>query len=378
MDGENAKALLEDWRRRSATAERDRRRQLQIYVLVAVQAGIAAGLAWALARYVGASSNPVFAPASAVGTVAAAAGQRLRRTLELIGGVALGIGVGDGLIALFGRGAVQTGVIVTATIMVALAITGRGGLVTQAGGAAVLVSTVAPAGARVEVPQIINAVIGGLVAFVVVIALFPLNPLRLAARAAAPVLSTLSSQLFATAQAMDKRDAANAQEALDRLRAMGGQLSQLADAVQGAAEVVRYAPQRGRWHNALQQYHAGAEHLDRVVRASRGLARRAKTAIEDGEHLPPVLTRAVADLGCAVRELQESFSNGQEPEPTRHRTLAAVCEAGDAGREGLGLSGTVVMAQVRTMATDLLQATGVGRADALLLVRRAANRQPPH
>ncbi|SCF18567.1 hypothetical protein GA0074695_4123 [Micromonospora viridifaciens] len=372
-DGERARALLADWRRRSETKQRDRRRQLNVYLVVAVQAGIAAGLAWAVARHLAISSNPVFAPTAAVGTIAAAVGQRLRRTVELIGGVTLGIGIGSGLIALIGRGPLQTGLVVAATIIVAIALTGRGGLITQAGGAAVLVSVVVPQGAQIEVPQIVNAVTGGLIALLVVIALFPVNPLRLVDKAARPVMDTLSRQLREVGMALTGRNAARAQSALDRLRATGPLLDQFMDAVRGAAEVVRYSPQRRRWRNALQQYHESATYLDRVVRGSRGVARRARTAIEDHERLPPALAGAVGDLATAVQELYVSFSHEQEPDGARHRSVEAACRAGQAQRDGLDLSGTAVMAQVRSMCSDLLRATGIPRSDANRLIRQAAN-----
>jgi len=49
-----------------------------------------------------------------------------------------------------------------------------------------------------------------------------------------------------------------------------------------------------------------------------------------------------------------------------------VTEAAKAYAEGVGFSGGVVVAQVRTTATDLLRATGVDFAEAPRLVRRAA------
>ncbi|MFI7072598.1 aromatic acid exporter family protein [Micromonospora sediminicola] len=347
-----------------------------MYCIVAVQAGLAAGAAWAVARRVGVSTNPVFAPIAAVSTVAAAVGQRLRRTVELILGVALGIGVADVLIQLMGRGTWQTGGIVTATILLAIAVSGRGGLITQAGGTAVLVSTVAPTGARVEAPQIINAVIGGLTALTVVILLLPLNPLRTVERAAGPALAALSQELTATGNALRRRDADAVRSALQGLRAMDGQLQQLSEALQGAGEVVQYSPQRRRWRNTLRQYIDGAEYFTRAIQVSRGLAHRAQTAIDDHERNLDVLGGAVVTLGAAVSKLHTDFVAGRKPTIARRTTLIAVSKAGQAGREGLDLSGAVVMAHVATIAGDLLRATTIPRADANRLVRHAVRHEP--
>ncbi|WFF04626.1 FUSC family protein [Micromonospora sp. WMMD1076] len=347
-----------------------------MYCIVAVQAGLAAAAAWAVARKVGVSTNPVFAPIAAVSTVAAAVGQRLRRTVELILGVALGIGVADVLIQLTGRGTRQTGGIVTAAILLAIALSGRGGLITQAGGTAVLVSTVTPAGTRVEGPQIVNAVIGGITALAVVILLLPLNPLRTVERAAGPALATLSQELTATGNALRRRDADAVQSALLRLRAIDGQLQQLSEALQGAGEVVQYSPQRRRLRNTLRQYVDGTEYLVRAIQTSRGLARRAQTAIDDHERNLDVLGGAVVTLGTAVSRLHTDFVAGRRPTIARRTALIAVSKAGQAGRDGLGLSGAVVMAHVATIAGDLLRATTVPRTDANRLVRRAVRHEP--
>lgn len=366
--------VLNTWRQRTRATGRDRRRQLAIYSVLAVQAGLAAGLAWIAASRIGISThNPVFAPISAVGTVAAAVGQRLRRVAELIAGVALGIGIANALLTLVGRGAAQIGLIVTATILIAIALSGRGGLVTQAGGTAVLVSAVPPNVPQVEATQLVNAVTGGVIGLVVVIALFPLNPLRIVHRAAAPAMRRLAAQLTAAGRALAEHDASGTQRALQELRDMGGELGRLSDAVQGAREVVQFSPQRRHWRNSLQQYSEGAEHLNRVVLASRGLTRRATTLIADGESVPPPLPEAVTNLGLAVHDLDRDFIAGREPVRARQRSLTAVCQAGEACRAGLGLSGTAVVALVRTIAGELLQATAVDRTEANRMVRHAAD-----
>ncbi|MET8353449.1 FUSC family protein [Micromonospora sp. NPDC005206] len=73
--------------------------RLRLFGLLALQAGIAAAIAWFVAyRFLG-NSSPLFAPTTAVGIVAAAMGTRLRRTIELLAGLILGLAVGDTLIS---------------------------------------------------------------------------------------------------------------------------------------------------------------------------------------------------------------------------------------------------------------------------------------
>ncbi|TQJ23634.1 fusaric acid resistance family protein [Micromonospora sp. A202] len=115
---------------------------MKIIGLIAVQVGLAAALAWWLAHDLLGNPNPVFAPTAAVGTIAAAIGQRTRRTIELLVGVGLGITIGDGLVRLIGTGPWQTGIIVAIAIAIASALVGRGGtVVSQVGGTAVLIAT---------------------------------------------------------------------------------------------------------------------------------------------------------------------------------------------------------------------------------------------
>ena len=59
-----------------------------------------------------------------------------------------------------------------------------------------------------------------------------------------------------------------------------------------------------------------------------------------------------------------------EPKRAREQALRAVRTAGHAYRDGVGFSGAVVVAQVRTTVSDLLVASGLSQEDANHLVRR--------
>ncbi|WP_419780955.1 FUSC family protein [Micromonospora tulbaghiae] len=110
---------------RGRAAGRDRMQQLRIKSVLAVQAGLAAALAWAVARWLTGMPSPIFAPAAAVAVITSSFGRRLSNTVELLAGVTLGIIVSDLLIGAVGAGVWQTGVIVTASVLVALALSTR-------------------------------------------------------------------------------------------------------------------------------------------------------------------------------------------------------------------------------------------------------------
>ncbi|MGN9777685.1 FUSC family protein [Micromonospora sp. H33] len=204
---EQAKGITVRARRRGGEAGRLRLRQLEIVLVVAVQCGLAAALSWVIAHEVLDRPAPVFAPSAAVGTIVAALGQRAKRTFELMLGVGLGLLTSDLLVLVIGFGPWQIGLVVTLAIAVALLLTGRSGaLVAQAGSTAVLIATLSPTTRELELPRILDAVVGGIVGLVVSVVLLPINPMHVLDRAGAPIVETLYAQLREVAHALRQRD----------------------------------------------------------------------------------------------------------------------------------------------------------------------------
>ncbi|MFD0788466.1 aromatic acid exporter family protein, partial [Micromonospora azadirachtae] len=162
---------------------------------LALQAGLAAGISWLVADGLLHIPQPIFAPISAVIALAASVGQRLRRTVELIVGVAVGVLIGDALIYLVGTGAWQLGLIVVLSIVAAVLLGGGPAVMVQSAATAVLIGTLSPAVQNLEFPRFVAALIGGAVSLAVTAVLLPLHPLRLINRAAAPALCLLADQL---------------------------------------------------------------------------------------------------------------------------------------------------------------------------------------
>jgi uncharacterized membrane protein YgaE (UPF0421/DUF939 family) len=337
---------------------------------LAAQAGVAAALAWFIAHDVIGRPAPFFAPIAAVITLASSVGQRLQRTTELVIGVAIGIGIGDSLILLIGSGPWQIGLVVVLAVLVATAIGGGTPLVVQSASSAVLVATLTSA-TGLPWTRFFDALVGGGVGLVVMTVLLPLNPLNVVRRAADPALSALAAGLHKVAEAAANADRDAVEEALSELRAAEAAFAAFSAAVTAAGENVAFAP--ARWHTRapLAQFVDGAPQLTYALRNVRVLIRRLSTALGDEESIPAVLTDAIGLLGDAVDLLREEWARGVEPIATRERALRAVTQAWQAYDEGVGFSGGVVVAQIRTIGTDLLRATGVEHAEAPRLVRRA-------
>ncbi|MCL7456393.1 FUSC family protein [Micromonospora echinofusca] len=349
---------------------------MRTYLIIGVQAGLAAMLAWVVAHHLLRIEEPTFAPGAAVAVIGASLAKRARRTVELLLGIGVGIAAGDLLIALIGTGAWQTGIIVFLAITGAAAARGTGLLMTQAGATAVLVATLTPANPDLELPRAINALVGGLVGLFVMLVLAPLNPLRTIRRVAGSALDLFANQMTACAEALANGDARRAEVLLKQMRNSESKLMQLREAVSAAEEVVQFSPLRWRRRQIVYAYRDGVEHMERGYRNSRTLVRRAGTALRDAEPVPPDLPAAIEEYGTAVRLLHRACLAGDEPVQARERVLHAVRLGGKACRHEIGFSGTIAVSQLRIVANELLRSTGLRRAEARTLVRRAAAGQP--
>ncbi|MFF5053484.1 aromatic acid exporter family protein [Micromonospora sp. NPDC000663] len=375
IDGARIAEATEELRHRSRATLHDRLHRVRMAGGLAVQAGLAAGLAYFVSHRLLGNPQPVFAPISAVGTLAASVGQRFRRTVELIVGVGVGVFVGDLLIYFLGTGAWQLGLVVTVAILFTIFAGASVAIVIQAAATAVLIVTLSPSTQNLEIPRFVDALLGGGIALLVTAVLLPLNPLRVINRAARPALDLLAVQLDATADGLRNRDRAAVQRALDRLRDNKEELATLAEAIEGAKETATLSP--ARWHrrDELTHYAEAADPIDRAMRNSGTLIRRSVTLIEDDEPIPDPMADGIGHLAESVRLLKREFAAGETPEKARERSLRAVSEAGRAYGAGVGFSGSVVIAQIRTTASDLLVASGIEQEEANRWIRSAFGEQ---
>ncbi|MET7947498.1 FUSC family protein [Micromonospora sp. NPDC005324] len=358
--------------------------RLRLFGLLAVQAGIAASLAWFVGYQFLDNPAPVLAPTTAVGIVAASMGSRLRRTVELLVGVVLGLAVGDTLMPLFGIGAWQTGVVVVLAIIVAVLLKGGGSLLTQAGGTAVLIATLEPPVRDLSIPRFVDAAVGGLIGLAVGLLLVPIHPQRTVQRLAEPVLDPAIAALHDLAAALRLRDLDGAQRSLGTLRGLGSRLTALDEGLSAAQEVVRLAPLRWRERPSLAYYTDAVRHLERSLYSCRAIARRLTRALRDGEAVPQEFPAAIDLLAASVQTLRCAIRARDEPREARRQILTAVELVGRAQGEAapdptrphthrLGHSGMIAAGEFRTGAHDLLMASGLNADEAAALLRRAVD-----
>src|SRR6476659_5556457 len=164
---------------RGRTSMRARVKRWQSKSWQIAQCALAAGVAWLVASDVFGHPTPFFAPIAAVVSLGTSYGQRLRRVVEVTIGVAIGVFLGDLLVAQIGTGAWQLTLIVGLAMSTAFLLDGGQLLVTQAAVQSIVVSTLIPdPGAALT--RWTDALVGGAVALVAA-TVVPAAPLRRAA-----------------------------------------------------------------------------------------------------------------------------------------------------------------------------------------------------
>jgi uncharacterized membrane protein YgaE (UPF0421/DUF939 family) len=336
-----------------------------------VQTALAATMAWSAATLVLGHERPFVAAIAAVISVGAMAGQTLKRAVEWVLGVAVGLAVADGIMLAIGTGPVQTGIIVALAMAAALLIRSGVMFVTEAGVSAVLVAGLDPTTYGVSPDRFLEALVGGGMALAVS-ATFPSNPSMRTRQAARPVLEDLATALRDAAAALIGGDLELAQSALSEARRIDTRLSQLREELDGGYQIARLSPPRRRHLGRLAHYAAAADQLDLAVRNIRVLARAVVTMVREKGAAPGQLPEAILELALAVEALAVYLEKPDNPLDARHFALGAAGEATSALKSNNDLETSVLVGQIRSAAIDLLQAAGMDQPEALQALREAS------
>jgi uncharacterized membrane protein YgaE (UPF0421/DUF939 family) len=332
-----------------------------------VQSALAAGVAYWFADVVLGHYQPFFAPAAAIIGLGASYRQRLRRTVEIVVGVAIGVGVGDVVVALVGP---SVGVLVLAVLLamsIAVLLDAGALIVLQAGVQAAIITTLV-ADPDQGLDRWLDAVVGGVTALLFAV-LSPVGPLRRPREHAAEVLRTLASLLRDAVTANRTDDADLARRTLQRARDTEYSLRQLRETTEERSDAASLSLLRRTRSRRAQQDSDAVTVLDLAVRNARVLVRRADVAVERDDPIPAGVLALVGDLAGVVDHLAAGYDDVSQ-RPVLRRELAALAERSSALDVPLGLSGASVLAQTRSLITDLLRLTGLSAGEALGLVPR--------
>ncbi len=343
-----------------------------------LQTALAARVAWLLAVLVLGHEQPVFAPIVTVISLGLAVGQRGRRVIELVLGVAFGVAIAELLVFVTGVGAVQIGLIV-ALAMTAAIFFGRGelGVNEAAISAMILMAVDLPTGGDFSPDRFFEALVGGGVALAVN-ALLPINPEIMVERAAHPIFDESVAVLEEVAAALDDGDSERTDRALAKAREIDARVSGFKEALAAGRETARFAPPRRRALRHLELYAAASDQIDLTVRNVRGLARAALSVVRPGNPAPEPLSVALRDLARATEALSRYLETLDQPEDTRQLALKAAGGATALLREredlAKDLATNAFVDQILSATVDLLGGTGMDRATALQAIEKATNR----
>ncbi|MET8908143.1 FUSC family protein [Micromonospora sp. NPDC004551] len=346
--------------------------------LPVVEATLAATVAWILATRLVGHPQPFFAPAAALIVLGQARGQRMRRAVEVVLGVAAGVLVADLVVQALGPRTTWTVLtVILLTVALAVAIGASSVTVVQAAVSALYLVVVSPPTESLVPFRFVDALIGGAVAVVasqLVDARRPLAPLVSEFR---HTFEELAGVLGEIADALDRGDDAAALAALERARHADAGVERLRGAVRAAGEALRLNVRRRRHLGRLRSVEGSIRQIDYAVRNVRVLARAAVTLTRGPAPVPAELGGAVRTLAEAVRSAGDALAadlTGQDAVADAHAervdvaALEAVRAAGRLFTPGETLPLAMIIGQVRATAIDLLRGVR-GDDDATVLTR---------
>lgn len=268
-----------------------------------LQTAVAAGLAWYLTHDLLGHPQPFFAPVAAAVCLSASNVLRAQRAVQMMVGVALGIGIGTVVQKVIGTGPVPIAVTallaLCSAVLIGHGFIGQGLMfVNQTTVSAVLVLALYRSGVSGE--RLYDALIGGGLAVLFALVLFPANPLVLVGNARGEVLSALHQVLCRTADFAAGRKKAPADWPLSAVDRVHEQLGNLIQARTTARQAVRVAPRR--W--GMRQVVYAADHQALYAALLAGsvmqLARAVAPALHTPDWLPQPIHPLLVDLAQAT------------------------------------------------------------------------------
>lgn len=318
-----------------------------------IQTSVAAGLAWYITHDLLGHPQPFFAPIAAAVCLSASNLLRGQRAVQMLVGVVLGIGVAIAVQSLAGTGAIAVGLVVLAALTLARII-GAGFLAqglmfyNQAAASAVLVIAVSNSSNGPE--RLFDAVVGGGIALVLSILLFPTAPLPLLTNSMKAVAAALRDELRHVQRLATGSTPADARAALDPSEHISRALSGLAQSRSTARQIVRASPRL--WRQRPQVNDADRRAAGLVLLASDvvSLGRVVAAVGHPGRDVPVELGDAIGELASALAVLAD---------PGQHGCADAAGKAAQADRltasvlAGTALPVSTIAAIVRTCAADV-------------------------
>lgn len=330
--------------------------------LLVLQASVAAGLAYAVARYVVGHEYPFFAPVSAWVSLGFSRDRSLRRVAELAAGVAIGVAAGDLVVHLIGSGAWQMALVLFVAALLGRLLDAGPMLTTQAGVQAIVIVGLPAVPGAGPFDRWVDAIVGGGVALAVAL-LLPTDPRRHPRRLGRGAVQELAGMLRVVARGLARSSVDDVEAALLTGRASQPSLDEWLSLSRSSAQLARLAPAHRRHRPELERMVDVAVLLDRAMRNARVLARRARRTVADG-HEAPALADALDQVARATEDLARATATGADPRAARDRLLAVAATLDPHALAPADWQVQSLVLLVRSLVVDLLEAAGATPAQA--------------
>jgi uncharacterized membrane protein YgaE (UPF0421/DUF939 family) len=269
-----------------------------------LQTSVASGLAWYLAHDVLGHPQAFFAPIASAVCLSISNVLRAQRAIQMMIGVTMGIGIGTVAQWLLGPGAVPitvaTLIALSLAVLIGQGFIGQGMMfANQTVVSAILVLALYRSGVGWE--RIYDALIGGCLAIVFAVLLFPADPLKVLRRARIGVLRILQAVLSRTAEVAAGRRVPPPDWPLSAVDRVHEQLGGLIQARATARQAVRLSPRRWGLRNSVQGADHQAVHVALLAGSVLELARAVAPHVDGRRHrLPQPVHDVLIDLAAAT------------------------------------------------------------------------------
>lgn len=352
-------------------------RRLRERALPILQVGLASGLAYWVAQKTLGHVQPFFAPITVIIILGLSGGDRIKRAVEMSLGCILGVLVGDLLLTFTNieAGLWQISLVVVIAMAVAALFSPSQLVNNQVAIGAILIITILPPGGETTgIDRTLDSIVGAVIGLATV-ALIPSAPLQRGRREVGKALEMMSSVLDDVADGLRTKDTELVAEALTAARTTQGTINAMSSAARSGLETAKISPLLWRARRHVKHLERFVNPVDNANRNARVLARRALVLAEDGDAVSDKqleLLDELADISLVLSDVVEGktgVGEAQEiPELVRRlRIIAAESGVGAAGEQPV-LSALVILAQTRSIITDLLQACGMSRESSVAML----------
>ncbi|MFT4218244.1 MAG: FUSC family protein [Micropruina sp.] len=357
-----------DFRRWMVLAElglRQGLRRMRGSLVPILTAGIAAWIAFLIAHEVLGHPTPFFAPIASWICLGFTYNRVPRKVLEIGGGVALGVAIGELILANLGAGGWQLALGLPVAALIARVLD-RGDLFTiQAGVNAMVVvgmGTVLSQMTGAGPSRLVDAVIGSGVALLFTL-LFPGDIVYRPRRYVANLLSELATAYTMLGEGLRQGNRERLRDAHAQLRGIQGMVEDTRTVWQSSSDIIGISPTMRRHRPQVDELGRQLELGTRAVHTTELLLRQSRGVVDERGSLP-IIAGLMDDTAAALHAMSGSVRHWNTPQRARKLAieLAAKCAPGAAGITDWRRD--VLLSVMRSVAIDLLQMTGLSRIEA--------------